>query len=271
VTDPFRTRDHVADFDTVVDDYRARSDRTRAAYPALLDVFYGDHADERMDLFFPSNHAGSAPIHLFIHGGYWRANRKEDYAFIAEPVIAAGAIAAIVEYTLMPTARMGHLVNQVRRAEGWLLTNAAGLGGDPSRLTASGHSAGAHLAFYLVAKGPHEGEFPPCGVSRVLLVSGIYDLEPISRSFLQAEISLTGDEIANWSPIAAELRNTTDVRALVGSTETSPFHQQAEELARRHGISVTTLAGLNHMTIVREMGILGTPAANAMLAMLQER
>lgn len=266
MTDLFRTRDHVADFDAIVADYRKRSDRTRATCPARLDVFYGDQSDERLDLFFPCDLSGSAPIHLFIHGGYWRANRKEDYAFIAEPVLATGAIAAIVEYTLMPKVRMAHLIDQVRRAAGWLRSNAAGFGGNPLHLTASGHSAGAHLAFYLAAKGPHESGFSFSGVSRVLLVSGIYDLEPISRSFLQEELSLTNKEIADWSPIDAELCDGIDVRALVGSAETSPFHRQAAKLAHWHGIGVTTLAGLNHMTIVRELGRSGTSAANILQA-----
>jgi arylformamidase len=33
---------------------------------------------------------------MFIHGGYWRAQSKDSYAFIADEVTAAGAIAAII-------------------------------------------------------------------------------------------------------------------------------------------------------------------------------
>ncbi|TIT52792.1 MAG: alpha/beta hydrolase, partial [Mesorhizobium sp.] len=36
--DPFRTRDHVADFDDIVADIVARSAATRASLPMLADV-----------------------------------------------------------------------------------------------------------------------------------------------------------------------------------------------------------------------------------------
>ena len=71
---------------------------------------------------------------------------KEDYAFIADGVVAAGAIAAIVEYTLMPGARMADLVREIREAATWLAASAREFGGDGNKLSASGHSAGGHLA-----------------------------------------------------------------------------------------------------------------------------
>ena len=262
MSDPFNTREHVPDFEAVVAGYRLRSQQTRAAHRTQPDVPYGDGADERLDLFFPDPLSTPAPIHVFVHGGYWRANRKEDYAFVAEPVLAAGGIAAIVEYSLMPSARMDHLVGQVRRAATWVAENAARIGGDPARLSASGHSAGAHLAFYMVAKGPHEADFPATRVSRLLLVSGLYDLEPISRSFLQAEIGLTSDEVARWSPVGADFPEAVEAHALVGAAETAPFHEQAGRLSRRHGIGVTTLASLDHMTIARDLGTPGAAAAD---------
>lgn len=268
VIDPFRTRDHVRDFDAIAADYRVASGAVRGRMRAQLNLAYGPHADERLDLFFPEHSDSAAPIHLFIHGGYWRANCKEDYAFIAETVTATGAIAAIVEYTLMPKVRMTRLIDQVRRAALWLASNANQFGGDATQFSASGHSAGAHLAFYLIGKGPHEVEFPPSTVSRVLLVSGIYDLAPISVSFLQPEIELTSEEIAQWSPVGAEIRTDITLDAMVGSLETTPFHAQAAALAERFALPLTTVSGLDHMTIVRELGRPDTPAAALLKTMI---
>ncbi|KFL31384.1 hypothetical protein JP75_07400 [Devosia riboflavina] len=268
MTDLFRTRDHVPDFDAISADYRVASAATRAQISHRLDLAYGAEPDERLDIFLPGEGAKAAPIHLFVHGGYWRANRKDDYNFIADVVTSAGAIAAIVDYSLMPKVRMARLVDQVRRAAVWLQENAETFGGDPARISASGHSAGAHLAFYLVGKGPHEPDFAPNVVSSVLLVSGLYDLAPISRSFLQAEIGLTPDEIAQWSPLGATVRADTNLSAVVGALETAPFHEQAKALAAQHGASLATLAGLNHMSIVRALGQPGTPAAAALTALI---
>ncbi|UXN74064.1 alpha/beta hydrolase fold domain-containing protein [Devosia sp. A8/3-2] len=49
---------------------------------------------------------------MFIHGGYWRAFSKSDYSLVADTVTAAGVIAVIVDYALMPAMRMATLVDQ---------------------------------------------------------------------------------------------------------------------------------------------------------------
>lgn len=263
--DLFRTQDHVPDFDDVVADYRRRSHAVRANQRAILDVSYGRQGDERLDLFFPPGaENGSRPVHVFIHGGYWRANRKEEYAFVARQITAAGAIAIIAEYTLMPAVRMPVLVDQVRRAVQWVRANIEQFGGDPQRLTASGHSAGAHLAFYLVARGPHETHFPKTGLSRVLLVSGIYDLAPIAQSFLQAELHLSETEVAQWSPITGECPPEAVFSLIVGEHETTPFQNQAKALGRRLDVGTQIALNANHMTVVRQLDEAGTVPAQAM-------
>ncbi len=265
-TDPFRIRGHVPAFEAIQAGYARASDTARAAIRSERDLAYGPHPDERLDLFFPATAAGPCPVHLFVHGGYWRANRKEDYAFVAGPVVAAGAIAAIVEYALLPAVRMEVLVAQVRRAAAWLAAEAPRFGGDPERLTACGHSAGAHLASYLAAQAPHEPAPPALRPRALLLVSGIYDLAPITSSFLQPEIALTPEEVARWSPLGAE--PVAGVRRVlaVGAVETPPFRAQTEAYARATGAEAPRLLpGLDHMTIVAEMGRSGSAMA-ALLA-----
>ena len=266
--DPFRIRAHVPAFEAISAEYRTRSDEVRRTVPNRLDVAYGPAPDERLDLFFPANPV-SAPVHLFVHGGYWRANVKEDYAFVAAPVVAAGGIAAIVEYTLMPKARMAALVDQVRRAAQWLARNAASFGGDPSRLSASGTSAGGQLAFYLAARRPQEDQLPHASVRSLLLVSGIYDLDPITRSFVQPEIGLTADEVRDWSPVGAQVSRDTRFMLAVGSAETAPFHEQADTLqaviTRQGGAAERLLVrGADHMSIMLEMGTPATVLARAL-------
>ncbi len=227
--DPFLIRAHVADFDAHVGDYRAASEASREILPHRLDVAYGDRPDEKLDLFFPRNRraGGRLPVHIFVHGGYWRAFSRKDYAFVADIITARGAIAAIIDYSLMQGARMATLVAQVRRAARWVVDKAATFGGDPDAVSASGHSAGGHLASYLVGRGPHEDAFPDIPIRSATLVSGIYDLRPIARSFLQAEIRLTSDETAAWSPRDAFVRQDCRVRLVVGASETLPFLEQS--------------------------------------------
>ncbi len=253
MVDLFRTRDHVADFDAYVAQFVSRSAATRAALPAELDVAYGDQADERLDLFFPEKMDGHAPIHLFVHGGYWRMFAKADYSYVADTVTGAGAIAAIMDYSLMPAVRMATIVDQVRRAVQWLSTHAARFGGDPSRLSVSGHSAGAHLCAMLFAD---QGAVRP---RASLLLSGVYDIAPLRRSFLQPLIGITEDEADLFSPLRRELGKAQSVHVLVGDQETEPFHVQAEHLANKLGTRSETISG-NHMSVVLDLGDAGTQA-----------
>ena len=266
--DPFMIRAHVPDWEAQVADYRCASERTCQTSRDRRTVAYGAHADERLDLYFPAptQLAELRPIHLFVHGGYWRAFSKDDYAFVADAITEAGAIAAIVDYSLMPAARMADLVGQVRRAARWLETEAESFGGDPHALSASGHSAGAHLASFLACRAAHEADAPLAGVRSVLLVSGLYDLAPITRSFLQPELQLTAEEVVRWSPLTAVPERQASIAVLVGERETAPFHEQAAAFVQhlqRSGIQnrLATMKGEDHMTIVRELGRPGSTCA----------
>ncbi|TIV99988.1 MAG: alpha/beta hydrolase, partial [Mesorhizobium sp.] len=82
--DPFRTRDHVVEFDDIVAEIRRRSAETQAKVPMVADVAYGRDSAETVDLFFPEGKRDRLPVHMFIHGGYWRMFSKNDYSYIAE-------------------------------------------------------------------------------------------------------------------------------------------------------------------------------------------
>jgi arylformamidase len=259
--DPFRTRDHVPEFDDIVAEMVRRSETVRATIPMVAGIGYGEGPTDTLDLFFPEGGRRELPVHMFIHGGYWRMFSKADYSYIAETVTRAGAIAVIVGYARMPAVRMAAIVDQIRRAERWVLEHIGAHGGDPSRLTVSGHSAGAHLAAMLFAEDNR-----PSGIRRALLLGGLYDLKPLQTSFLAPEIAITDQEAARFSPITHHFDGNMAVEILVGADETAPFHRQAEAFGQHlehQGLLVsrTSLAGRNHMSSVRDLGVAGTDAA----------
>ena len=45
-----------------------------------LDLSYGDHPRERLDIYLPET--DNAPLFAFIHGGYWQWNDKEGFDFL---------------------------------------------------------------------------------------------------------------------------------------------------------------------------------------------
>ncbi|MBN9216711.1 MAG: alpha/beta hydrolase [Mesorhizobium sp.] len=258
--DPFRTRDHVADFDDIVAEIRRSSAEARARLPMVADVAYGTDRSETLDLFFPEGRRDGLPVHLFIHGGYWRMFSKSDYSYVAETVTNAGAIAAIVGYALMPAVRMATIVDQVRRAKRWVGERIADHGGDPRHLTVSGHSAGAHLATMLF-----NDSSPRSGIKAAMLLGGLYDLKPLQTSFLAKEIAITDEEVELFSPINHRFDPSVRVDIVVGADETLPFHSQAARFAERlekQGlvVSCSNLVAANHMSSVRDLGLAGTHA-----------
>lgn len=260
MADPFRIREHVADFDAIVHDIVSRSAATCEALTMVADVAYGSAPSETVDLFLPPERRPGMPVHMFIHGGYWRMFSKRDYSCIADTVAAAGAIAVIVDYALMPSVRMSTLVDQVRRARNWVVANIVEYGGDPDRLTVSGHSAGAHLASFLFTR-----DQAPSNIRTALLLGGLYELEPLRSSFLQAEIGLTDDEVAAFTPMTHRHDPSTRVTLLVGADETPPFHVQAQSFERHlrtQGLEVSrhALIARNHMDSVRDLAKADTPA-----------
>jgi len=248
MTDLFRTRDHVPDFDGYIASYKERSAHTRARLPCKLDVPYGNGADERLDLFFPAGRLNGAPVHLFVHGGYWRMFEKGDFSFVADTVTASGAIAAVIDYSLMPSARMETIVRQVYLAFHWLTINAERFGGDGARVSVSGHSAGAHLCALLL-KDAH-----PIQPLSSLLISGIYDLAPLRHSFLQPELALTDREVQLFSPLRLPIRPQGRVVLAVGSRETEPFHVQARQLGSSINVRVTPIPDGDHMKVALDLG-----------------
>lgn len=155
--DLYRIRDFVPDFEAISAQTARRSRALANRVTIRRDIPCGYSPRTVPDLIFPDTIMPGAPLHMFVHGGYWRSGDKADHSCVAAPVLAAGGIAAIVEYDQMPTTRLGVIVGHIRQAAHRLIARATDFGADPKRLTASGHSAGAYLVSLLAAIAPPPG------------------------------------------------------------------------------------------------------------------
>jgi arylformamidase len=204
----------------------------RETLEARLDLRYGPAPAERLD-FFPA--AGAArPLLIYVHGGYWRALNKEDFSWIAPPYVAAGISVAVVNYGLAPATPLLTIVEQVRRACAWLHLNSRALNVDAGRMVCSGHAAGGHLAAMMIATDwPGVwATFPPRLLSAAVTVSGLFDLEPLTRAeFLRHDLKLDRVLTRALSPVFLPWRNDVLVLRAVGAQESSEFHRQSELLA----------------------------------------
>lgn len=250
--------------------YPGESARTRETLPARLDLRYGPRPGETLDVFLPEGR-GPWPVHVFVHGGYWRSFDKQDFSFVARGLQPAGVLVAVINYALVPTVDMDELVQQVRASVAWLHRNVGALGGDPGNITVSGHSAGGHLTAMLMATDWRSFAGLPADVVKAGCgVSGLYDLEPIRLSYLNQTLGLTMETARRNSPVHLVPAAAGPLLLPVGEKEGDEYHRQTEWLAaawRRRGlpVEVMDMAGHDHFSIITELGDPGSTLSRTIL------
>ncbi len=210
---------------------RALSTHARGTLPARLDVPYGSTEPERLDVFLPASAASrSAPVFLFIHGGYWRALDARDSGYVAPALLAAGWCVVVVNYALAPAVTLAEIVRQCRAALAWTWHNAPGFGGDPARIHVAGNSAGGHLGAMLLAAGWQAAFGLPADVAPAgTLLSGLYDLEPVRLGAAGDGLGIADPEEARrLSPLANLPPPGCRITFSYGPGETSEFVGQTE-------------------------------------------
>jgi arylformamidase len=244
------------DRDVILARYTAESERVLAEGPALLDLAYGAGARARLDVF-PAPEPGR-PIHVFIHGGYWRAHRKEDYRFVARAAREARAATIVIEYDLAPQVALDEIIEQVRRALLWISRNAREWNGDAGHLVVSGHSAGGHLAA-MMALTDWTAYGVPAGLVRgCLALSGVFDLDPITRTSINDDLRLDASAVRRNSPINHVGQSRALIAVAYGVDETDEFARQSQAFAAALEVAggsapLLALPGLHHYNIVLEL------------------
>jgi arylformamidase len=249
------------------------SERARAVIGAPERVAYGPTEIEQLDIY--RSKRPNAPVNVFVHGGAWRANRAADYAFLAEPFVTAGAHYVILDFTNVDDAggSLFPMVEQVRRAVGWVYKNAKSFGGDPSRLYLSSHSSGSHIGGCVVTHDWRKHDLPADILKGATLSSGMYDLEPVRLSKRSKYVKFT-DEMAEALSAMRHLdKLNTPLILAHGSYETPEFQRQTRDFhaaVKAAGKPAELLVGegYNHFemleTLANPYGLLGRAALGQM-------
>ena len=211
------------------------SGAARATLSCQLDLQYGDTEPERLDYFPAADGRRSAPLLAFIHGGYWRALDARDFSYLAVPFVAAGAAYASVNYALAPSVGLPEIVRQCRAAMAWLWRQSDSLGFDRNRMFVAGHSAGGHLtAMTMLTDWPGMGSELPQGLAKGgCAVSGLYDLDPIQRCYLNDDLGLDAGTARSMSPqyLLESAGSSGKLIFAVGADETEEFLRQQAAFA----------------------------------------
>ena len=253
----------------------AASAETRARLDCVLDVRYGPGAKETLDIFPAADpEAGrGAPVHLFIHGGYWRAMDKSDYSFIADAFQPAGATTVVINYDLCPAVTLDTIVEQSNRSIAWTFRNIAEYGGDPEGLYVSGNSAGGHLTAMALAHDWEAEGLPADIIKGAAPITGVMDCEPVLDISVNEEVRLEPEAARRLSPLRNPPRRALPLLVAVGGAEPRLWIEMSEDyaaLCRGRGIECEYLEmpGQDHFDISRAVGDAESPLARAMLRMM---
>jgi arylformamidase len=253
--------------------YADRSNEAEQRFTSRKNLRWGDKPGETCD-FFPAGSA-AAPLLLFIHGGYWQELSKNESLFAAPDCVSNGIAYAAIDYTLAPHASLETIVEQCRRATGWFYRQAAVLGFDRRRLYVAGSSAGAHLAAMLLASGWQAAVgLSDDVVAGAILLSGIYDIEPLIGTYIDAALHLTIADAATLSPIRLPLGRPVRTIVAWGEHETGEFKRQSGWYASRLAaagfpVSSFEVAGANHFDIVFGLAARLSPLGRATLELIE--
>ena len=252
----YDTRRGIPDADSIIEahgrDAAAFRERWRIA---SLDVAYGPKPRNDLDVFWPSEQAmeraSDVPVVMFVHGGYWRRFDRKMFSHLAEGLASKNVAVVMPSYTLAPEATVAGIVDELRSCVRFVHRTYG------RKITAIGHSAGAHLAASLFATdwSAVDDGLPADVVPSGFGLSGIYDLEPLLATEVNGVLALDRESAKAASPLRALPPALRRFDAWVGKRESSAFHAQSRDLVRRWSMTGTlstlhVVPNAHHLNVV---------------------
>lgn len=234
--------------------YVRQSQLARSQLSHHLDVPFGPTLEETLDIFPAAQ--PNAPVFVFLHGGYWRANTAKEFSAVALGLQPLGITTVVVNYALCPYVTLDEIVRQVRAALAWTIKNIAAYGGDSSRIAVGGHSAGGQLtAMALQTPWKRDYGLDDDPFAAAVLISGIYDIAPLRYSFLQPLIQLDEGMVQRNSPVFRVRPCRTPIWTTWGSLESDEFDRQAQVfhqawLAAGNSGILQVIQDADHFTVI---------------------
>jgi acetyl esterase/lipase len=136
--------------------------------PDLVNVRYGPHERHVVDIWKaipPRGQNGPTPLVVFFHGGGFLGGDKSNIpGWLVTDCLKAGITVASANYRLSPSAPFPAPMLDGARAIQFLRLNSSDFHIDPSRIAASGSSAGAGIALWV---GFHDDLADPASLDPV--------------------------------------------------------------------------------------------------------
>ena len=236
-----------------IEEYESQSQIARTLIQSEI-YQYGDQNNQIIEISKINRDSSSnlKPILVFIHGGYWQELSIRDSFFPSVEAAKNGVGFAAIEYSLAPKASIDEIVEECKKAIEWLFLNANDLGYDNKKIILAGSSAGAHLVAMCLL------EQLQIRILGNILVSGIYDIEPLIGTSIDEALSLSKDQAYRNSPVNFSLKNFPPTIVAWGENETKQFKKQSKILVNKlidEGVPVRSLEamGKNHFDVINDL------------------
>ena len=230
----YNPRNAVADFSKYILEYKSLGQKSREELPGMIDVSYGGTPLQKLDIF-GNKKLDNANVHIFIHGGYWRALDKSDHSQLAIPFVNEDLLYFSINHELCPNVTLSEIVEQIISAIIWVYKNCKKYGGNPNKITISGHSAGAHLCSMAINTEWSKFNIPNDVIKGTVLISGIYEPEIVLNLSVNEEINLSKKEALKNTPSFLNINNP-HILTCVGNGETKGWIDQRKIYNQKKGI-----------------------------------
>jgi arylformamidase len=223
----YNNRAAVPDHARFFEEYARLSKAARERHAPKLNLRFGARPRELLDLFLPE--ATPRGTFMFIHGGYWRAFTKDDYSFVAPPLLAQGIAVAVTDYDLCPHVTIAQIVEECRRAVAWIAREGP-RHGTAGPTVVGGHSAGGHLAAMMFTTDWAALGFDAAPLAGGVTLSGVHDLAPLTLFSFNTDLRLDDAEARRMSPVHDRPRIDAPLVIACGADETGEFLRQSQLL-----------------------------------------
>lgn len=219
---------------------------------AQADMAYGPDPRQKLDLYMPRESVLPLPIVLFVHGGSWQEGNKNGYGFVGRALAAKGFMTLVMNYRLHPKDHYPAFVDDVALALRWAADNGPSLGGNPEKLFAMGHSAGAYDIAMAVLDKRYAATRPK--LAGVVTLAGPFDFLPLD-SKITIEVFGKVPDLPSTQPVNHVTADAPPFLILHGTGDTTVFPRNAvalDKALREKGVAseLKFYDGTSHVGII---------------------
>ncbi|MER7546065.1 alpha/beta hydrolase [Spirillospora sp. NPDC127506] len=249
--------------------YREMSEQAVDGLAGHPGIVYDEASGERLDVW--GTGGGLRPVFVFLHGGYWMALSRDVSSFMARALDEQGVATVVPDYTLAPEATLEEIVRQVRAAVAWVYRHGRDFGLDPERIVVGGSSAGGHLTGMTMVGGWQDGLGLPRDVVKAAMpFSGLFDIRPITRIYVNEYVKLDLERAAALSPALLDADYRCPAVFVAGEHDGDGFLEQSKSFQPQWGAGeLMIVPDRDHFDVVLELADPRSPVSAELMRLIR--